>query len=354
MFGPLSRGLVASSQPGVAAEPRAPVRLLPLVASVMVLAVAATVLGATASAATTPYHIRQFDLADICPDGLPWTKHPPQRFPVPMPHDRFGVPMVRVGGQLHYRPGALAINGMKRIDTYRDHGDKRQLEQALKQAWRLRTMSLTRRGASWLPFWYDYAPAGQRAPWFNAMTQGLVLSFYVRLYQVTGDAIHLEAAREVFESYQRLGQQRRPWVAYVDLGEYLWLEHYPLKRPDHILNAHLHAIFGIYEYWQATRSPEARKVLRGAITTMSRHAESYRRPGGLSLYGLRSRSLIGKYHEIHIWQLLLLAKISGHADFAHLASALATDVRPVGRANGRPARQGPGIVGPQCRPDELS
>ena len=43
---------------------------------------------------------------------------------------------------------------------------------------------------------------------------------------------------------------RKPWVAHVDPRRYLWLEHYPRRKPDHVLNAHLHAIFGIYEYWQ--------------------------------------------------------------------------------------------------------
>ena len=33
------------------------------------------------------------------------------------------------------------------------------------------------RNAWFLPFTYDYLAAGQVAPWYNAMTQGLVLSF---------------------------------------------------------------------------------------------------------------------------------------------------------------------------------
>ena len=45
------------------------------------------------------------------------------------PRDAEGVPMYRVGDELYYRPGALAINGMKRIDAYLDTGDTAQLEQ---------------------------------------------------------------------------------------------------------------------------------------------------------------------------------------------------------------------------------
>jgi D-glucuronyl C5-epimerase C-terminus len=291
-----------------------------------------------------------FEWADVCLAGLPWTGDPPLPLPARGPLDEAGVPRYRVGDRLYYRPGALAINGMKRIDAYLDTGDEAQLEQALKQADRLRLHALERRDAWWLPFWYDYLPAGQRAPWFNAMTQGLVLSFFVRLYHVTGDVAHLDAADRVFASFLRLGQARSPWVAYVDDHGFLWLEHYPRPQPDHVLNAHLHAIFGIYEYWQATRSPEARHVLNGAVTTMRKNLARYRQRGALSLYGLRSRSQNPKYHEIHVWQLNLLSRISGDPYFAQMAAKLNHDRRPTGHVNGRPQRHDEAIVGPQCRP----
>ena len=300
------------------------------------------------------FRTRTYAWADVCPAGLPWTAEEPMRVPGPKPRDADDVPMYRVGDELYYRPGALAINGMKRVDAYLDTGDEEQLEQALKQADRLRRHAIQRRGAWWLPFWYDYLPAGQRAPWFNAMTQGMVLSFFTRLYHATGDEVHLEAAERVFTSFLRLGQSRTPWVAYVDGRGFLWLEHYPLPDPDHVLNAHLHALFGIYEYWQATRSPTARRVLNGAVTTMRKNLHRYRRPGGISVYGLRSRTQNPKYHEIHVWQLNLLARISGDDYFSTMASRLRGDRRPSGHVNGRPQRHDAMVVGPQCRPSRRS
>ena len=300
-------------------------------------------------AASTPYRTRSFSFADICADGLSWTSEKVQGFPALAPRDKHGVPMVRRGGKLHYRPGALAINGMKRIDAWRHNGDDRQLAQALKQARRLRIMARDKRNAWFLPFTYDYAGASQVAPWYNAMTQGLVLSFFVRLYDVTGDRRHFDAAKEVFRSFKRLGMGK-PWVAYVDSNRYLWLEHYPLRRPDHVLNAHMHAIFGIYEYGQVSRSEAARKVLRGAVTTMRDNAWRYRRKGKTSLYGLRIRSSIYKYHEIHMWQLRLLARITGDRFFRNVASAMGRDRPLVGYVAGRPAIRDRSIVGHHCRP----
>ena len=337
-------------QKATARMPRRARRAAILLASLMVLTVVAP---AGAQVDDPPFRTSTYDWADVCPAGLSWTGDEPMRVPGPKPRDAEDVPMYSVGGELYYRPGALAINGMKRIDAFLDTGEEAQLEQALKQADRLRRHAVEQRDAWWLPFYYDYLPAGQFAPWYNAMTQGLVLSFFVRLYHVTGDEVHLDAADRVFASFLRLGQARDPWVAYVDDRRFLWLEHYPLPQPDHVLNAHLHALLGVYEYWQATRSPEARQVLNGATTTVRRNIERYRQPGGISLYGLTSRTRNPKYHEIHVWQLNLLSRISGDEYFATMAARLRDDRRPVGRVNGRPQRHDDNIVGPQCRPAEV-
>ena len=288
-----------------------------------------------------PYHARSFDLIDLPYDRLPWTSDPPLSLRPPPPVDDKGISLFRWrDGQLYYRPGSVAINGMKRIDAYRDTGDKAQLEQALVQAEHLVGMAIEEDDAWWLPFWFDYPPEGLAAPWFNAMSQGLALSLFVRLHRVTGDPAHLEAAEKIFESYRRLGRKRagsqRPWVAYVADGGYLWLEHYPNARPDHVLNAHLHSLIGLYEYWQRTRSAEARQLLEGALTTMRDRAASYRREGKVSLYGLHSRTNHYKYHQVHIWQLRLLTRMTGDPFFGELADAMASDKGPKRRVPGQP------------------
>jgi hypothetical protein len=207
-----------------------------------------------------------------------------------------------------------------------------------------------------LPFWFDYPPEGLTAPWFNAMSQGLALSFFVRLHRVTGDESHLEAAERIFDSFRRLGRHKkggdRPWVAYTASGRYLWLEHYPSKRPDHVLNAHLHATIGLYEYWQHTRSPQARVLLEGALTTMRDRAGLYRREGKVSLYGLRTRTNHYKYHQIHIWQLRLLGRMTGDPFFGELADAMSADRGPKRDVAGKPAHSSTRIVpsnAPQSR-----
>ena len=288
-----------------------------------------------------PYHRRHFDLVDLPFDRLPWTSDKPPTLDVPRPVDKMGIALFRwIDDALYYRPGSVAINGMKRIDAFRDTGDVRQLEQALVQADHLREMAIEEYDAWWLPFWFDYPPEGLTAPWYNAMSQGLGLSFFVRLHRVTGDDAHLDAAERIFESYRRLGRVKgggdRPWISYVANGGYLWLEHYPSRRPDHVLNAHLHSLIGLYEYWQHTRSPEARSLLEGALTTIRDRGQLYRREGKVSLYGLHSRTNHFKYHQVHIWQLRFLSRITGDSWFKELAEGMADDAVPNRDVAGRP------------------
>jgi hypothetical protein len=245
--------------------------------------------------------------------------------------------MERCGdGRLVYPMGTLSINGMKRIDAYLDAGDEAQLQQALIHAERLRQLARPIGDAWWLPHKCSYPPERQRAPWWNAMTQGLAISFFVRLYSVTGSDVHLDAARRVARSLFKLDRRERPWVSFVGAGGSLWLEHYPRAKPSHVLNAHLHAVIGLYELWRQTHDRGVRRLLLGAITTVRDRIGRFRRPGELSLYDLRNRTQHVKYHEIVVWQLRFLARISGDRYFWQTANLFATDYVPDRRVPGKP------------------
>jgi hypothetical protein len=293
-----------------------------------------------------PFITRPFDLRELGLDELSWTGEAPPPLPPIRETDEAGVPLFEVDGELHYRPGALAISGMKRIDAYRETGDRRHLDQALLQAAKLRELAIRDRGALWLPFLFDYEPAKLKAPWFNAMSQGLALSFFVRLHAVTDAAADQATADELFHSFTLFGPGRQPWVAFVDRDRYLWLEHYPNRRHDHHLNAHIHATLGLYEYWHASGSPEARLLLGGALATLRDNAARFRRPGRTSFYGSRTRTVIPSYHDIHVWQLRLLGRITGDVWFTRLGDDLATDHPPKPYVPGRPAVDGLRLVEP--------
>jgi hypothetical protein len=318
-----------------------PVARSALLGACAVVIVAASVLTTTEVADGRTYRILPFELADdLAYDELPWTNERVVGLPAPPPRDAQGVPMERCSdGRLVYPMGALSINGMKRIDAYLDTGDAAQLQQALIQADRLRRLARRIGDRWWLPHKCTYPPEDQRAPWWNAMTQGLAISFFVRLYQVTGSDLHLVAARSVANTLFKLDRRERPWVSYVGAGGSLWLEHYPRAKPSHVLNAHLHTVIGLYELWHQTHDLGVRRLLLGAITTVRDHVARYRRPGELSLYDLRNRTQHVKYHEIHIWQLRFLSRITGDPYFWQMANTIASDYPARRRVPGKPLIQ---------------
>jgi hypothetical protein len=59
---------------------------------------------------------------------------------------------------------------------------------------------------------------------------------------------------------------------------------------------------------------------------------------------MRSRTNHFKYHEIHVWQIRLLGRMTGDPWFARLSKRMAGDRRPEGHVPGRPAVSGPGPV----------
>ncbi len=292
---------------------------------------------APAAAAEPPYPVESFDLA---PQPWAWRVFnglAPLRVRTRGPHDADGVPLFRwTDGLLYYRPGQVAGNGMRHLDMYRRHGSSAHLAQATRNARALLRMARHARSAWWLPTWFDYRAQRLHAPWYDSHVQGWALSFFVRMYRVTGRQIYRDAAVRVFASFRRLRRSQAPWIAEV-VGGYLWLEHYPNGVSRRVLNAHLHAVFGLFEYWELTHAPRARLVLEGAITTMRRTVARFRRPGRASRYALSSHHGLVKYHGIHIWQLRLLARISGNGYFARVADRFEDDLDPPG-----PGRFAPG------------
>ena len=171
---------------------------------------------------------------------------------------------------------------------------------------------------------FDFSLGHLKAPWYNAMAQGYGLSFFVRMYRLFGNPADLDTANALFRSFQILGPIPGPWVSQV-VNHVLWLEHYPKGKYLHVLNAHMHALFGLYDYWQQVGTPESRQVLEGAITTMRHDLHLFRRIGQTSRYCLVHPVYSLKYHRLHIQQVRELALISAEPYFTAFADRLVMD-----------------------------
>jgi hypothetical protein len=268
--------------------------------------------------------------------SVPWRKLPLNGGP-PMPvetvglQDAQGIPMRRFGPdkQLVYNPTVLAQQGMKRLDAWRATGDKAHLRAARKILRKLDEIA-TGRDRRWQPHAYDLLE--QEAGWVNANSHGLVLSLFSRYVSLLGADTRLRDARRLMAAFEGRRGDRR-WFTDITPKGLIWFEHWPKGIGVHTLNAHMNALFGLYDYWSLTGSRKAQRYFLGGARTVRAKLDRFRRKGNLSRYSLGSSGASLHYHHTHIRQLRALARMTGDDWFARQAKLFVHDEK-VWRANG--------------------
>lgn len=240
------------------------------------------------------------------------------------PTDRRGIPMrpLGPGGSLTYNPTVLAQQGMKRLDSYKQTGKRVHLRQARKFLDKLDALSDGGRKRRWQPHPYPYH--GFERGWVNSNSHGLVLSFVSRFYRLTGNKQRLAEGERLLAAYQQRPRNQR-WFSETTRKRYLWFEHWPDGKHTHTLNAHLNAMFGLYDYWHATGSPLAEQLFLGGARTVRDKLQLFRRRGDLSRYSLGVNAGTLHYHETHIEQLRILSRMTGDPWFAKQADKFVKD-----------------------------
>lgn len=266
-------------------------------------------------------------------------------------------------------PVAYAQYGISALLEYQKTGDEMWKTRAIRHAQALVDMHVDRDGAWWFPyrFPWTYYQRSLQPPWWSDMAQGEALSLFTRLWQATGDPSWKDAADRTWKSFGQAYAPGQPWASLV-IDRHLYLEEYAGNQPPLlVLNGHIFAAFGLYDYWVATGDDEVRRYLDGAITTVAeRMMPLVRLPGGTSYYcvqagycGVPGWQNAG-YHPIHIWQLDTLARITGDSRFSDWAALLGGDrpglrrlsARSLGDDSWLPVEPGiPGAPVPDDYPD---
>jgi hypothetical protein len=281
------------------------------------------------------FNAEQFSIRSLSESELPYVTGRVTRLQPAPPTDASGIRQYRAeNGKLYDHPVRMAQEIFRLLDSYGSGGGRTYLGMAVRNGDRLLADAVHADTAIYFPYQFDFALGGNpndlmTAPWYSAMAQGQALSAFVRLFRATGADRWKDAADRTFASFTRLGPTSEPWTVFVDRDGYLWLEEYPKDPPMQVLNGHVFALFGLYEYFELTSSETALDLLRGSLTTVKEYGEAFRNPGAVSAYDLRVRYQNAKYHAIHIKQLRLLADITGDPDFLRLADAFEADSPPI-------------------------
>jgi hypothetical protein len=250
--------------------------------------------------------------------------------------DSTGVRMFRLAGDatVYNHPVGQAQLSMAYLDQYRLTGRADYLRLAKANAQRLIDRRVESRGGWYFAYDFDFAVHGDtsqtlRAPWYSGMAQGMALSAFTRLYQATNDPAWKAAADATYASLDNGPVEGEPFGSWVSSTGDLWLEEYPrwpVETSERVLNGHIFAAFGVYDYAQLTGSADAMRLYDGALTTVTRYLMSeYRTPRWASKYSLRHRLPTTSYHQTHVMQMLYLQHQTGNPIYTRWANVLRSD-----------------------------
>jgi hypothetical protein len=196
-------------------------------------------------------------------------------------------------------------------------------------------------GAYYFPYSYEWVNLEPpefnfQPPWYSAMAQGEALSIFTQLAQEFPDEPQWrEAADHTFESFLQPVSASQPWATNIVDG-FAWFEEYVDPDPFEVVNGHIFALIGIYEYALMTADQRAAQLFDAGATTALYSLPVIRVPGELSVYCAETERCVdgewqhGSYHRIHIAQAELLEAITGDPLFGQWASAFISDVPDYG------------------------
>jgi heparosan-N-sulfate-glucuronate 5-epimerase len=241
------------------------------------------------------------------------------------PFDAAGIPLLDYQGDIgrQHNPIAIAQYGLARFNQWLTTraGADREAWVAVTE-WLVRALRPNRFGVSVWMHDFDW-PYRQllRAPWYSGLAQGNGVSLLVRAAITTGDAAHAAAAHRAFESLLRPVSEGGVVVT-DDRGD-LWIEEYLIDTPSHILNGFIWALWGVHDYAQWSRRPEALRLWTACVGTLERRLSEFD-TGWWSLYESRdgAREMLASryYHTLHITQLQIMHRLTGIRVFSDTAT----------------------------------
>lgn len=240
--------------------------------------------------------------------------------------DRAGIPQGNYGGTFYDHPVILCRYALNLHGRY-VRGETHLKDLFLRVVERLLARQ-DARGAFTYPFAY-YLYGYQFAPgWASAMAQGMGLSVLRRAYDMHRDRRYISAGNRAVRflhdvPVEQGGVKTSLADLHPSLSGYLWLEEFPTQPANYKLNGFIFTLIGLYDWWQ--RDPEATEgsvALAGqlfaeGIRTLEQTLAYFDLRGFtctdmryLVAPGTRPRVSTG-YHRVHIYQLHLLARLTG-------------------------------------------
>lgn len=203
-------------------------------------------------------------------------------------------------------PTMDAFCGLANYGAYKLTNEQRYYDTFLK--WADLFVNIEKNGRWEWPM--DIPARGIKSPWISGLTQSVGVSLLLRAYQSTNDKKYLNLATKAFK-WIELPVKKGGITIETEKGA--WYEEYPnLKEPSHVLNGHMWALFGLWDYYRVTGDPTAKKMFERGIEVIKANIENYD-IGYWVVYASTNRvdCIEGNYMGFVIQQIKVLYAITG-------------------------------------------
>lgn len=241
------------------------------------------------------------------------------------PFDRGGIPLLDYKGGigLQYNPNAVAQYALGYYDLWLKTKEERYKVIFLKQAdWFLNNARIISDNIVIWEYKFDwYYRSLMKAPFKSALAQGQGISVLVRAAQLTGRQEYLTFAGKAFNALKTtIGNPGG--VVFNDEEGNLWLEEYPNIPPTHVLNGFIFTLWGVYDYYLASKDKTSLDIFSKGIETLVKKLVDYDL-GFWTSYDLSSKGPVMPasfyYHRMHIQMMQVMFLITGKIIFKNFS-----------------------------------
>lgn len=237
------------------------------------------------------------------------------------PLDENGIPKINMGKKLglRYNPITVAQYGLFKLQEFAQNRDDDSLQIVRKTARWLADNFQDWQGdiGAWV-YDFDLDFYGPKAPWISGMAQGQGISFLLRVYQILPEDRFLKITQHAYRAFLYPVSEGGVVSHFPDGA--LIFEEFPTEPPSQVLNGHIFALLGIYDFGEFWHDKAAQELFNMAANGLKKNLVRYD-TGYWNLYDLHPthRLAAPMYIRVHVQLLTILAELTGEAYFQKIA-----------------------------------
>ncbi len=235
--------------------------------------------------------------------------------------DEDGIPLVDMGKPdgLCYNPITTSQFGLHNLQMFSETGDAGHRDKARACVTWLFEHFKSWRGeiGGWI-YEYDLPFYGPQSPWISGMAQGEAISLFLRFHELEANPATRDVTRGAFEAFLHPVADGGVVSAFPDGG--LVFEEYPTRPPSQVLNGHMFAMLGIYDYGLFWQDKAASELFELAVKALLKNLHRYD-TGFWNHYDLHpSRRLASAmYIRVHLQLLNIMGTLTSEPLFFEIA-----------------------------------